>query len=125
MASWRGTYARSGLGWSPTARGPRLFFVKWLFKCSANILGATNAVSENLVSQFEALAAEDIIAHRENRPMANRFKRRPSVWPTIEPSTQNPDTQRLTSMKIYRLNDPRKNTERFLIMVCRTGNGAL
>jgi hypothetical protein len=95
-------------------------FPRWPCVYSMIILGSTNAVSEDLVSQFEALAAEDVIAFRENRPIANRFKRRPSVWPTIKPSTHDPDTQRLTSMKIYLLNDPRKNTERFLIMVCRT-----
>ena len=39
-----------------------------------------------MVSQFEALQAEDAVAFSKGLPVASRFKRRESRWPPIEPS---------------------------------------
>ena len=57
------------------------------------IAGSKDALSETLVSQFEALAREEEVAHRKGLPIPMRFKARESVWPTPQRERGSVDTQ--------------------------------
>jgi len=49
--------------------------------------------AQRLVSQFEALAREEDVAHRKDLPQPSRFKARESVWPTPQRERGSVDTQ--------------------------------
>ena len=57
------------------------------------IAGSGDALSETLVSQFEALARAEEVAHRKGLPVPSRFKARDSVWPTPQRERGSANTQ--------------------------------
>jgi hypothetical protein len=73
---------------------PRLLFCfESCLLLTKRIAGSEDALSETLVSQFEALAKEEAVAHRKGLPTPSRFKARESVWPTPQRERGSVDTQ--------------------------------
>ena len=65
------------------------------------VAGSTDALSETLVSQFEALAREEEVAHRKGLPTPSRFKPRESVWPTPQRERGSVDTQQREFLELW------------------------
>jgi hypothetical protein len=72
---------------------PRLFSDLNRALLTKLILGSRDALSETLVSQFEALAKEEAVAHQKGLPIPSRFKPRESVWPTPQRERGSVNTQ--------------------------------